>query len=232
LLSPQKIAAVSGLATGILITLTVVILPSLVAPPKDTGVFDATSIFSSYNHPILAGNYWAQGLPLIPFILYLAGIYVVFREAAKAAGVTIFLLAAVAIAAVEVPLLVTGTAIQWTLVDLAAKHAAATDAASRTALEVSGVVLNRVFDLLGLYWIEGGFALLFGIVFLRTKLFGRWVAGLSLIVGIGQLINTLAIPLGLPFFPFQAPSNILFIAWFFAVSFSLLRLRPLKADQS
>lgn len=232
MVSPQKIAAVSGFAVGILITLTVVILPSLVAPPKDIGVFDATSILSSYNHPILAGDYWAQGLPLIPFMLYLAGIYVVFREAARAAGVTIFLLAAVAIAAVEVPLLVIGATLQWTLVDIAARHSIATDAASRTALEVSALVLNRIFDLLGLYWIEGGYAILFGIVFLRTKLFGRWVAGLSLVVGIGQLVNTLAIPLGLPFFPFQAPSNILFIAWFFAVSVSLLRLRPLKPDQS
>ncbi len=226
MVSYSKVAGVSGLGTVVLVLLLEIVLPSVVAGPRVSGSSNVASLLASYNNPALVGTFWPGGVYIL-FVLFVFGIYLAFRDAAGSAGVAIFLLAATAIAFIEVPVLLTRTALQWTLVSIAAQHAITTDNATRIALEVSGVVVFRIWNVLYnslLYWIEGGYVLLFGIVILKTKVFSHWVGWLSLIVSVYQFSNTLAIPLGIPD-AFTLPGNLLFIAWILSISIFLLRLK-------
>ena len=101
------------------------------------------------------------------------------------------------------------------------------DNSTRIALEVSGVVVYRIYDVLYnslLYWIEGGYVLLLGLVILRTRVFAHLLGWFSLIVGVYQFFNTLGIPLGIPD-ALVLVGNALLILWTLLVSISLLRLR-------
>ena len=132
------------------------------------------------------------------------------------------------VAFTEVPVLLTRTALQWTLVSIAGQHAITTDNATKIALEVSGVVVFRIWDVLYnslTYWLEGGYLLLFAVVILKTKVFAHWIGWLSLTGGAWQFFNTLAIPLGIPD-ALTLPGNLLLVAWFLSVSISLLRAKP------
>ena len=179
------------------------------------------------------GTFWPAGV-FILFVLFVLGIYLALRDAAASAGMSIFLLAAVAVAFMEVPVLLTRTALQWTLVSITAQHGVVADNSTRIALEVSGVVVYRIYDVLYnslLYWIEGGYVLLLGLVILRTRIFAHWLGWFSLLVGVYQFFNTLGIPLGIPD-ALVLVGNSLLILWTLLVSISLLRLRDRSAGFS
>ncbi len=225
LVSSNTIAGVSGLATVLLVVLLEITFPYLISGPRVSGSSGVGALLASYNNPALVGTFWPAGV-FILFVLFILGIYLALRDAAGSAGMTIFLLAAVAIAFLEVPVLLTRTALQWTLVSIAAQHGFATDNSTRIALAVSGVVVYRVWDVLSnslIYWIEGGYVLLLGMVILKTKVFAHWLGWFSLVVALYQFFNTLAIPLGIPDL-LVIPGNILLLLWTLLVSISLLRL--------
>jgi hypothetical protein len=224
--SYTKVAGVSGLATVLLSGLLEFVFPYLIAGPRVSGNSGVGVLLSSYNHPGLVGTFWPAGVSLF-FVLFVFGIYLVFRDEANTAGMTIFLLAAAAVAFMEVPVLLTRTAFQWTLVSIAGSQAIATDNATRIALEVSRLVVFRIWDVLYnslLYWIVGGYILLFGMVILGTKVFAHWVGWFSLVVALFQFFNTLTIPLGIADI-FTLPGNVLYLLWILSISILLLQLK-------
>ncbi len=191
------------------------------------------SLLAAYSNPALVGTFWPAGL-FILFVLFVLGIYLALRDAAASAGMSIFLLAAVAVAFMEVPVLLTRTALQWTLVSITAQHGVVADNSTRIALEVSAVVVYRVYDVLYnslLYWIEGGYVLLLGLVILKTRVFAHWLGWFSLVVAVYQFFNTLGIPLGIPD-ALVIVGNVLLILWTLSVSISLLRLGDRSAGFS
>ena len=228
MVSSNTVAGVCGLVTVLQVVLLEIAFPYLISGPVSPNS-SVGALFASYNSAALVGTFWPAGL-FILFVLFFSGIYLALRDAAGSAGVTIFLLAGVAVAFLEVPVLLTRTALQWTLVSIAAQHGFATENSTRTALEVSGVVVYRVWDVLNnslLYWIEGGYVLLFGIVMLKTRVFAHWLGWFSLVVALFQFFNTLGIPLWIPLGVPDAlfiPGNILLIVWTLLISISLLRL--------
>ena len=225
MVSNNTVAGVCGLATVLQVVLLDITFPYLISGLRVSGTSSVGSLLAAYNNPALVGTFWPAGL-FILFVLFVLGIYLALRDAAGTAGMTIFLLAAVAVAFLEVPVLLTRTALQWTLVSIAAQHGIAADNSTRIALEVSGVVVYRVWDVLYnslLYWIEGGYVLLLGLVMLRTKVFAHWLGWFSLLVGLYQFFNTLGIPLGIAD-AFVILGNALLLLWTLLVSISLLRL--------
>jgi len=225
LVSNNTVAGVCGLATVLQVALLEIAFPYLIAGPGISGSSNIGSLLAAYNNPALVGTFWPAGL-FILFVLFIVGIYLALRDAAGSAGMTIFLLAAVAVAFMEVPVLLTRTALQWTLVSIAGTHGVVSDNSTLKALEVSGVVVYRVYDVLYnslLYWIEGGYVLLLGLVILKTRVFAHLLGWFSLVVAVYQFFNTLWIPLGIPG-ALVILGNILLILWTLTISISLLRL--------
>ena len=226
LLSTHKSGGVAGLVTLASILLVEILIPSAIAGNRVSGISDISSIFAWYNHPSLVWTYWPNGF-VIFFFVFIYAIYPTLRDQARASGVAVLLLAAVGIGVIAVPLLLTRTSLAWVLVGLSAQYAATTDAVTRTTLEVTGLTIFKLWDVLYnslLYWVEGGYTLLFGIVFLRTNVFKHWIGWLSIAVAVYQFVNTLAIPAGFPD-TLTLPGNLLFVTWFLSVSVSLLRLK-------
>ena len=225
MVSNNTVAGICGLATVLQVILLEIAFPYLIAGPGISESSNIGSLLAAYSNPALVGTYWPAGL-FILFVLFVLGIYLALRDAAGSAGMTIFLLAAVAVAFMEVPVLLTRTALQWTLVSIAGTHGVVTDNSTLKALEVSGVVVYRIYDVLYnslLYWIEGGYVLLLGLVILRTRVFTHWLGWFSLVVAVYQFFNTLWIPLGISGV-LVILGNILLILWTLMVSISLLRL--------
>jgi len=225
LVSNNTVAGICGLATVLQVALLEIAFPYVISGPRLSGSSSLGSLLAAYSNPALVGTFWPAGV-FILFVLFILGIYLALRDAAASAGMSIFLLAAVAVAFMEVPVLLTRTALQWTLVSITAQHGVVADNSTRIALEVSAVVVYRVYDVLYsslLYWIEGGYVLLLGLVILRTGVFAHWLGWSSLVVGLYQFFNTLGIPLGIPD-AVVILGNILLILWTLMMSISLLRL--------
>jgi len=225
LVSNNTVAGICGLATVLQVVLLEIAFPYVISGPRLSGSSSLGSLLAAYSNPALVGTFWPAGV-FILFVLFILGIYLALRDAAASAGMSIFLLAAVAVAFMEVPVLLTRTALQWTLVSITAQHGVVADNSTRIALEVSAVVVYRVYDVLYsslLYWIEGGYVLLLGLVILRTGVFAHWLGWSSLVVGLYQFFNTLGIPLGIPD-AVVILGNILLILWTLMMSISLLRL--------
>ncbi|TLX99585.1 MAG: hypothetical protein E6K90_06280 [Thaumarchaeota archaeon] len=225
MVSNNTVAGICGLATVLQVVLLEIAFPYVISGPRLSGSSSLGSLLAAYSNPALVGTFWPAGV-FILFVLFILGIYLALRDAAASAGMSIFLLAAVAVAFMEVPVLLTRTALQWTLVSITAQHGVVADNSTRIALEVSGVVVYRVYDVLYnslLYWIEGGYVLLLGLVILRTGVFAHWLGWSSLVVGLYQFFNTLGIPLGIPD-AVVILGNILLILWTLMMSISLLRL--------
>jgi len=230
LVSNNTVAGICGLATALQVVLLEVAFPYVISGPRLTGSSSLGSLLAAYSNPALVGTFWPAGV-FILFVLFVLGIYLALRDAAGSSGMSIFLLAAVAVAFMEVPVLLTRTALQWTLVSITAQHGVVADNSTRIALEVSGVVVYRIYDVLYnslLYWIEGGYVLLLGLVILRTRVFAHWLGWFSLVVALYQFLNTLGIPLGIPD-ALVLVGNVLLILWTLLVSISLLRLRDRSA---
>ena len=226
MVSNNTVAGICGLATALQVVLLEVAFPYVISGPRLTGSSSLGSLLAAYSNPALVGTFWPAGV-FILFVLFVLGIYLALRDAAGSSGMSIFLLAAVAVAFMEVPVLLTRTALQWTLVSITAQHGVVADNSTRIALEVSGVVVYRIYDVLYnslLYWIEGGYVLLLGLVILRTRVFAHWLGWFSLVVALYQFLNTLGIPLGIPD-ALVLLGNALLILWTLLVSISLLRLR-------
>ena len=226
MVSNNTVAGICGLATALQVVLLEVAFPYVISGPRLTGSSSLGSLLAAYSNPALVGTFWPAGV-FILFVLFVLGIYFALRDAAGSSGMSIFLLAAVAVAFMEVPVLLTRTALQWTLVSITAQHGVVADNSTRIALEVSGVVVYRIYDVLYnslLYWIEGGYVLLLGLVILRTRVFAHWLGWFSLVVALYQFLNTLGIPLGIPD-ALVLLGNALLILWTLLVSISLLRLR-------
>jgi len=233
LVSNNTVAGICGLATVLQVALLEIAFPYVISGLRLSGSSSLGSLLAAYSNPALVGTFWPAGV-FILFVLFVLGIYLALRDAAASAGMSIFLLAAVAVAFMEVPVLLTRTALQWTLVSITAQHGVVADNSTRIALEVSGVVVYRIYDVLYnslLYWIEGGYVLLLGLVILRTRVFAHWLGWFSLVVAAYQFFNTLGIPLGLPDALVLA-GNVLLILWTLLVSISLLRLRDRSAGFS
>ncbi|TLY13656.1 MAG: hypothetical protein E6K99_06765 [Thaumarchaeota archaeon] len=233
MVSNNTVAGICGLATVLQVALLEIAFPYVISGPRLTGSSSLGSLLATYSNPALVGTFWPAGV-FILFVLFVLGIYLALRDAAASAGMSIFLLAAVAVAFMEVPVLLTRTALQWTLVSITAQHGVVADNSTRIALEVSGVVVYRIYDVLYnslLYWIEGGYVLLLGLVILRTRVFAHLLGWFSLIVGVYQFFNTLGIPLGIPD-ALVLVGNSLLILWTLLVSISLLRLRDRSAGFS
>jgi len=225
LVSNNTVAGICGLATVLQVVLLEIAFPYVISGPRLSGSSSLGSLLAAYSNPALVGTFWPAGV-FILFVLFILGIYLALQDAAASAGMSIFLLAAVAVAFMEVPVLLTRTALQWTLVSITAQHGVVADNSTRIALEVSAVVVYRVYDVLYsslLYWIEGGYVLLLGLVILRTGVFAHWLGWSSLVVGLYQFFNTLGIPLGIPD-AVVILGNILLILWTLMMSISLLRL--------
>ena len=225
MVSNNTVAGICGLATVLQVALLEIAFPYVISGPRLSGSSSLGSLLAAYSNPALVGTFWPAGV-FILFVLFILGIYLALRDAAASAGMSIFLLAAVAVAFMEVPVLLTRTALQWTLVSITAQHGVVADNSTRIALEVSAVVVYRVYDVLYsslLYWIEGGYVLLLGLVILRTGVFAHWLGWSSLVVGLYQFFNTLGIPLGIPD-AVVILGNILLILWTLMMSISLLRL--------
>ncbi len=225
MVSNNTVAGICGLATVLQVVLLEIAFPYVISGPRLSGSSSLGSLLAAYSNPALVGTFWPAGV-FILFVLFILGIYLALRDAAASAGMSIFLLAAVAVAFMEVPVLLTRTALQWTLVSITAQHGVVADNSTRIALEVSAVVVYRVYDVLYsslLYWIEGGYVLLLGLVILRTGVFAHWLGWSSLVVGLYQFFNTLGIPLGIPD-AVVILGNILLILWTLMMSISLLRL--------
>ena len=225
MVSNNTVAGICGLATVLQVVLLEIAFPYVISGPRLSGSSSLGSLLAAYSNPALVGTFWPAGV-FILFVLFILGIYLALQDAAASAGMSIFLLAAVAVAFMEVPVLLTRTALQWTLVSITAQHGVVADNSTRIALEVSAVVVYRVYDVLYsslLYWIEGGYVLLLGLVILRTGVFAHWLGWSSLVVGLYQFFNTLGIPLGIPD-AVVILGNILLILWTLMMSISLLRL--------
>ena len=225
MVSNNTVAGICGLATVLQVVLLEIAFPYVISGPRLSGSSSLGSLLAAYSNPALVGTFWPAGV-FILFVLFILGIYLALQDAAASAGMSIFLLAAVAVAFMEVPVLLTRTALQWTLVSITAQHGVVADNSTRIALEVSAVVVYRVYDVLYsslLYWIEGGYVLLLGLVILRTGVFAHWLGWSSLVVGLYQFFNTLGIPLGIPD-AVVFLGNILLILWTLMMSISLLRL--------
>lgn len=227
MMSWSKVGGIAGLLTVLGIFAFEIIAPSAIAGNRVSGTTDSSAILAYYNHPALGPTYWASGMIPLFFLVFVYGIYLAMKESARSSGVTILLLAAAAIAVVEMPVALVEYALQWMLVWVAGAHAAASDAVMRVALENVGVAVFRFWDVLYnslLYWLEGGYLLLFSVVMLKAGVFRRGIGWYGLLVAAYQFFNSAAIPLGVPD-ALTLPGNLLFTAWFVVVSVSLLRVK-------
>ena len=226
-MSWYKIGGIAGLLTIIGIFAFEIIGPSAIAGNSLSGTTDSASILSYYNHHSLGWTYWASGTIVLFFPVFLCGIYLALREGAKSTGVSIILLAGIVIAAAEIPSALVEYALQWTLVWVAGAHAATSDAITRTALESVGGMVFRFWDVFYnslIYWLEGGYLLLFSVVIIKGGVFRRAIGWYGLLAAAYQFFNTAAIPFGVPD-ALTLPGNLLLAAWFVAVSVSLLRMK-------
>lgn len=225
--SYEKVGGIAGLLFFVSFALVNIILPQVITgSSRVSGTSDISSIFAYYNHPALGGTFWGA-FDLLLFLLFVPAIYLSFRSDAKSAGVSLFLLAGTLTAVIEAPLLMSVSALQWTLVSIAGQHAIAADIATRTALESSGLAIFKLWDFLYnslTYWIEGGYLLFFSITIVKTRVFAHWVGWLGLAGAALLFFNTLAVPLGIPD-ALTLIGNVVLVAWLVSVSISLLRTK-------
>lgn len=227
MMSWNKFGGIAGLLTIFGIFAFEIIAPSAIAGNGPTGTGDPAATLAYYNHESLGWTYWASGTIILFFPVFLYGIYLALREGAKSSGVSILLLAGIAIAVAEIPSALVEYALQWTLVWVAGAHAAASDAVTRVALEnVGGAVFNfwDVFYNSLIYWLEGGYLLLFSVVIVKAGVFRRAIGWFGILAAAYQFFNTASIPLGVPD-ALTLPGNLLLAAWFVVVSVSLLRMK-------
>lgn len=222
-----KIGGAAGFLTVTSILVFAIIIPSAVAGNRVSGTTDASAILAYYNHPALVWAFWASGIGVLFTLVFIYGLYLALKSKAASSGLTVILLAPVAMAVIEMSLLLVQWALQGTLVWVAGSQAVAADAATRTTLAALAVGIFRFWDLLYnslLYWLEGGFLLLFSLVILKTRGLSRGIGGLGIVAAAYQFFNSLAIPLGVPD-TLTLPGNLLLVAWFLTASYSLFRFK-------
>ena len=226
-MSWNRIGGIAGLLTIAGIFAFEIISPSAIAGNSPSGATDPAAILAFYNHDSLGWTYWASGTIILFFPVFLCGIYLALRESAKSSGVSILLLAGLAVAFAEIPSALVEYALQWTLVWVAGAHAAASDAVTRVALENIGGSVFSFWDYFYnslIYWLEGGYLLLFSVVIIKAGVFRRAIGWFGLLAAAYQFFNTASIPLGVPD-ALTLPGNLLLASWFVAVSVSLLRMK-------
>ncbi|HVQ23514.1 MAG TPA: hypothetical protein VMT36_09585 [Candidatus Saccharimonadia bacterium] len=208
-----RIGAVAGWITLVGILGYHLLLQAL-AGTRVSGTTDQSLIAAYYGTGTVAWLGIEQMFVTVPFMIVAAALWDVLSQQDEAR-----LWAAVAFAA---------AIIEAALIVIAASLQAALVAGAAAGLDL--VVVFRLWDVLyntGVYIVEMTMTVAFGLAFLRSGLFPRWLAGLSFLVAAGLLVASTAIWVGLPD-PATLPVNLGFAVWFAGVSLALggLASRP------
>lgn len=205
-----RVGAVAGWSALLGILLFEVIGPMIVAGQRVSGTLDPTAIASYYGNSAL--QYF------VPAVFLTAAIFLVF-------GVALFetlggseparFLARIGLAflIVEIPLVITKSALMGTLVSIAASPGAL-------------VPLFRFWDVLyngGVYLAEAGLVLAFASAMRYVPGFPRWLPRFSLLVGALQLVNMMALFVGIPD-SLTIIGNLAFMIWFIGANVGLTRI--------
>jgi hypothetical protein len=205
-----KVGAIAGWLTLLGIWLFDVIGPMIVAGQRVTGTLDAGAITAYYGNSSL--QYFA------PAVIVVAAMFMVFGGALfESLGVRqqgrFFARLGLAFVIVEVPLIIAKSALGATLVSVV----------------TSGgdiVPLFRFWDVLyncGVYVIEAGLVIMFGLAMRYVPSFPRWMPAFSLLAGALQLVNMTALFVGIPDSATLA-GNAAFTVWFIGANVGLTRL--------
>jgi hypothetical protein len=209
--SPARVGSLAGWLTLAAILGFEIIVPQVIAGQRVSGTTDIALIQAYYGHPALAPVVGLGGfvimLAFLPFATALRGALSVDDRSRFLATTGL------AFAVAAAPLYVAKSAVAATLVTLAGSGA-------------DVVPLFRFWDLLyngGIYALEAGWILGFGLAAARSSAFPRWFAGLTLLTGILQLGNMTALFVGIPDTA-TLPGNVALAVWLGTTSFSLGRL--------
>jgi len=205
-----RTGAIAGWLTLAGILVFEVIGPQIIAGQRVSGTLDAASIQAYYRHTAL--SYFALGqflitLTFVPFALALRESLVVGARARFLAKLGLLFVIA------EVPLLITKSALQATLVTIATSGG-------------DVVPFFRFWDTLyngGLYAMEAGLAVTFTLAMRNMREFPRWMPLFGLVVGALQLMNLSALFVGIPD-SVTVIGNITLAIWFAGASIGLGQL--------
>jgi hypothetical protein len=182
-----------------------------------SGTTDTAAIQAYYRNAVIGPASVEQFLVLIPVAIFVLAL----REALAVSPRARFLTAlALVFAVAELPIILVESALQATLVTVAA-----------TGGDI--VPLFRFWDVLynsALYVLEAGWTLAFGLAMAESRAFPRWLPRFSLAVAALLLINMTAIWIGIPD-QFTLIGNLCFGIWFGAASVGLGRLATRAAHR-
>lgn len=205
-----RVGAIAGWLTLLGILLFDVIGPMIVAGQRVSGTLDAGAITSYYGNSAL--QYF------VPAVFLTAAMFLVFGVALfESLGVSeqarFHARLGLAFAIVEVPIIITKSALTATLVSIATSGG-----------EV--VSLFRFWDVLyngGVYVVEAGLVLAFGLAMRYVPAFPRWMLRFSLLAGALQLVNMTALFVGIPDYA-TIVGNLAFVIWFAGANVGLTRI--------
>ena len=183
---------------------------SILAGQRVSGTTDAAAIEAYYKNGIIAPASILAFLAVVPIAIFTLAL----RDALGVSPRSRFLATlALILVVAEVPGIIAQSALEAALVTVAARGG-------------DIVPLFRFWDVLynsGLYVLEAGWTLAFGLAMTENAVFPRWLPRFSLVVAALQLINVSAIWVGIPD-QLTLPGNLCFGIWFGAASVGLGRL--------
>jgi hypothetical protein len=205
-----KVGAIAGWLTLLGILLFDVIGPMIVAGQRVSGTLDAGAIASYHSNSAL--QYFAPAVFLTAAMFLLFGV-ALFETLGAVEQARFLARLGLAFAIVEVPLIITKSALTATLVSIVGSEEAI-------------VPLFRFWDVLynsGVYVVEASLTITFALAMQYVPAFPRWMPRFGLLVGALQLVNMTALFVGIPDSA-TILGNLAFMVWFIGANIGLGRI--------
>jgi hypothetical protein len=216
-----RVGAIAGWLTILGILLFDVIGPMIVAGQRVSGTLDAGAIESYYRNSAL--QYFAPAVFLTAALFLVFGV-ALYESLGVSEQATFLSRVGLGFAVAEVPLIITKSALAAALVSI-------------TASGGESLPLFRFWDVLynsGVYVVEAGLVVAFGLAMREVPAFPRWMPVFALLTGALQLVNMTALFVGIPDSATLA-GNLAFSVWLVGAGVGLSRLawrpRPVPAAQ-